>query len=343
MSLMKKQLGRLFAVVVIALLLASAVLVAGRLDARPRTDDAFIDADIVHLAPEVSGRIVSLNVRNNQAVRAGDVLFVIDPEPFRLKRDAARAQTRALEAKIDDTLNEVASQMSRADAAHTGIANAQAQFALAASTLARLEPLLGKGFVTAQQIDQARTARDSARIALDQAIQQATAARQAVSSVRPLQQQLEASRASEALAERDLEKTEVKAPCNGKVIGLEITQGEFATTGHPLFTLIDTGTWYAVANFRETELALMPPGTRATVFVMSDPTRPLAGVVESIGWGVLPDEATLVNGVPRVVKTLDWVHLAQRFPVRVRLENPADDLVRLGQTAVVVIRRGDGA
>ena len=199
-------------------------------------------------------------------------------------------------------------------------ATPEAQLALASSTLARQEPLLGKGFVTAQQIDQARTARDSARIALDQAIQQAQAARQAVSSVRPLQEQLAASQVNETLAERDLGKTVVEAPFDGKIIGLNVAVGEYASTGHPIFTLIDTSKWYAVANFRETEIVRMAPGTAATVYVMGQPERPLQGHVESVGWGVLPEEATLVNGVPRVMKTLDWVRLAQRFPVRILLD-----------------------
>ncbi|MTJ83629.1 MAG: multidrug transporter subunit MdtN [Telmatospirillum sp.] len=338
---MKTLFGRLFAVVALASLVVTGVLVLMRLDARPRTDDAFLDADIVHFAPEVSGRIVTLNVRTNQSVKAGDILFVIDPEPYQLKLDSARAQTRSLEAKVDDTLNEVASQVSRADAARTGIDNARAQLALATSTLARLEPLLGKGFVTAQQVDQARTARDSARITLDQTIIQAEAARQGVSSVRPLSAQLEASRASEALALRDLGKTVVRAPFDAKVIGLEVAAGEYATAGHPLFTLIDTSRWYAVANFRETELDRMPPGTPATVYVMSDPKRAIAGHVDSIGWGVVPDGASLVNGVPRVVKTLDWVHLAQRFPVRIRLDHPEEAFMRIGATAVAVIHHDE--
>jgi multidrug efflux system membrane fusion protein len=338
---MRRDLGRLFAALVILSLVVSATLVLFRMDARPRTDDAFLEADVVHLAPDISGRIVSLNVRNNQSVQAGDILFVIDPQPYELRRNAARAQSRALAAKIDDTLNQVASQVSRADAAHTGIANAQAQLALAASTLARLEPLLGKGFVTAQQIDQARTARDSARITLDQAIQQAQAARQSVTSVRPLQEQLAASQVNEALAERDLEKTVVTAPFDGKVIGLNVAVGEWASTGHPVFTLIDTSKWYAVANFRETEIARMSPGTAATVYLMGQPERALQGHVDSVGWGVLPEEVSLVNGVPRVTKTLDWVRLAQRFPVRILLDQPPDEMMRVGASAVVVVRLDD--
>ena len=337
MTQLVKSAGRLFTVAVILILAVSAVLVAFKLDARPRTDDAYLDADIIHLAPDVSGRIVALNIHNNQSVKAGDVLFVIDADPYKFKLDAARAQTRALEAKIEDTLNEVASQVSRADAAHTAIGNAKAQLELASSTLARMEPLLAKGFVTAEQIDQARTARDSARITLDQVIQQAQAAKQAVSSVRPLEEQLTAAKANEALAARDLEKTTVRAPFDGKVVGLSIATGEYASAGHPLFTLIDTSHWYAVANFRETEIAAMTPGTKATVYLMGRPDVPLAGHVESVGWGVTPDQATMVNGVPRVAKTLDWVRLAQRFPVRVELDNPPQDAVRMGASAVVVV------
>ncbi len=339
---MKKRIGRLFAGATVLLLVATAVLVALRLDSRPRTDEAFIEADVIHLAPEVSGRITALPVRNNQKVQAGDVLFVIDPEPFELKKNAATAQSRALEARIDDALSQVASQVSKADAATTGIGNARAQLAQASSTLARLEPLLGKGFVTAEQVDQARTARDKARIALDESIQQAQAARQAVSSVRPLEEQLAASRASEALAQRDLEKSVVRAPFNGKIIGLNVAVGEYASTGHPIFTLIDTGRWYAVANFRETEIFGMAPGTAATVYLMADPKRALTGHVDSVGWGVTPDDASLVNGIPRVVKTLDWVKLAQRFPVRILLDHPPEETMRIGASAVVVVRYDDG-
>jgi multidrug efflux system membrane fusion protein len=338
---MHKTIARLFVVAVVLVLAVSAVLVARRLDTRPRTDDAFVEADIVHLAPDVSGRIVSLSIRNNQSVHAGDVLFVIDPQPYELKLAGARAQSRALEAKIEDSLNEVASQVSRADAVHTGIGTARAQLALTSSTLARLEPLLGKGFVTAEQVDQARTARDSARIALDQAVQQAQAARQAVSSVRPLEEQLAASRANEALAVRDLDKTVVRAPFDGKVIGLNVAAGEYASAGHPIFTLIDTSRWYAVANFRETEIAAMTPGTAATVYLMAQPDRPLSGHIDSIGWGVLPDDATRTGDMPRVVKTLDWVRLAQRFPVRILLDQPPQDILRIGASAVVVIRHDD--
>ena len=116
----------------IAILIVSSVLVVLRLDERPRTDDAYLLAYFANIAPEVSGRIISLNIENNQSVHAGDVLFVIDPEPFQFKLDATRAQ-----------------------------------YKLATITLERMEPLLHKGYVTAEEIDEARATKDSTRAAED--------------------------------------------------------------------------------------------------------------------------------------------------------------------------------
>lgn len=268
---MKKLTGKLIFVSSLALLVVSATLTIKRLDERPRTDDAFLMADVANIAPDVSGRIVGLPVLNNQQVRAGDTLLVIDPEPYRLKLIAARARC-----------------------------------SLAESTLARNEPLLGQGYVTPEQIDQMRTAREDARSAL-------------------------------ALAERDMKNTVLRAPVAGRIDGLNVSAGEYAVTGRPLFTLINTAKWYAVANFRETELAKMSPGTPAVVYLMSHPDRPLAGHIDSAGYGVLPDDGSLVNGIPKIPRTLNWVRLSQRFPVRVLLDAPPDELMRLGASAVVVI------
>jgi multidrug efflux system membrane fusion protein len=195
--------GALFSLTAIAAAIVAIVLTAQRLDHRPRTDDAFIDADVVHMAPDVSGRVVALNVRDNQPVRAGDVLFTIDPEPFRLQLAQARAQLAGLIAQLDVTTDQVASQNSKADAANTQIGSAQAQLSLATSTLARLTPLLLRGFVTPQQVDQARTSQRTAQIALQQARQQAQEAKQGVTSVKPVEQQIAAARAALALAERN--------------------------------------------------------------------------------------------------------------------------------------------
>src|ERR1700737_1867679 len=130
----RKALGILVSLLALAGLLVTGVLAARRIDQRPRTDDAYLQADLVHMAPDVSGRIVELDVRDNQAVNKGDVLFRIDPEPYRMRVDQARAAVRGLEAKLGLTADQVGAQASKADAAASGISTAEAQRALATST-----------------------------------------------------------------------------------------------------------------------------------------------------------------------------------------------------------------
>jgi membrane fusion protein, multidrug efflux system len=339
MSALRKTLGVLVSLLALIGVIVTGGLVLLQIDQRPRTDDAYLQADLVHMAPDVSGRIVELDVRDNQKVRRGQVLFRIDPEPYRLRVDQARGTVLGLEGTLAVTADQVASQTSKADAATHGIAAAEAERTLAASTLARMEPLLGRGFVTAQQVDQARTAQRTSQIALVQAQLQAAEARQGITSTKPIEGELEAARATLALAERDLKKTVVRAPCDGRITALDIASGEFAVEGHPLFTIIDTEHWYAIGNFRETDLSGIRPGHRATVYAMAQPSRALRGVVDSLGWGVASDVSATFGGLPHVERTLNWVQIAARFPVRILLDAPPEELMRYGATAVIVIEK----
>ena len=339
MLAVRRALGILVSLLALVGVLVTVILATRRIDQRPRTDDAYLQADLIHMAPDVSGRIIELDVRDNQAVHKGDVLFRIDPEPYQMRVDQARAAVRGLEAKLGLTADQVAAQTSKADAAASGIGTAEAQRALATSTLARMEPLLGHGFVTAQQVDQARTAQRTAQLALQQARLQADEARQAIINTKPTEAELEGARATLALAERDLNKTIVRAPSDGRITALDIAAGEFAATGHPLFTIIDTEHWYAIGNFRETDLAGIAPGQRATVYVLAQPSRPVRGNIDSLGWGVASDVSATIGGLPHVERTLNWVRIAARFPVRVLLDAPPDDLMRYGATAVIVIEK----
>jgi membrane fusion protein, multidrug efflux system len=333
----RKALGIVVSLVALAGVIATVVLATLRIDQRPRTDDAYLQADLVHMAPDVSGRIVEVDVRDNQKVRKGDVLFRIDAEPYRLRVDQAHAAVLGLQAKVALTADQVVAQTSGAGAAARGVGSAEAQRVLASSTLARIEPLLGRGFVTAQQVDQARTAQRTAQIALQQAQLQADEARQAITNTKPTEAELDGARATLALAERDLNKTVVRAPCDGRITALDIAAGEFAAVGVPLFTIIDTEHWYAIGNFRETDLAGIEPGQRATVYVMAQPTRPVSGKVDSLGWGVASDVSATFGGLPHVERTLNWVRIAARFPVRILLDAPPDNLMRYGASAVIVI------
>ena len=313
------------------------IFVLDRLHQRPRTEDAYLSADIVHLAPEVSGRIVSLAVRDNQHVQRGQILFVIDPEPFEYRVQQAEAQVENLKAQIDVQTNQVSSQLSRAGAEASSVNAARARLSLAQATQARLEPLTRQGFVTRESLDQARTETRSAEAGLQSALQAALSAQQAVRSVAPLRAELAAAQAVLKEAERDLRQTTVRAPCDGIVTDLTVAAGEFATTGHPVFTLIDDEHWWAIANFRETQLSALEPGQKVKIYAMAKPDQPIHGVIDSLNAGVVPDEGTSAGGLPKVPRTLNWVRIAQRFPVRILLRDPPTRLMRIGATVVVVV------
>lgn len=330
-------LARLIAALAVAAALGLTVWTLYALDRRPRTHDAYLFAYSAGIAPEVSGRIVALHITNNQRVKRGQPLVDIDPEPFELRVRQARAQVAALKAQISLTGRQVASQISGADAAATQINHARAQLELAQDTLRRLEPLLGKGYVTTQQIDEASTNERNAAVALTTTTQQARQARQAVGDTESLIAQLEGAEATLALAERDLRLTTLPAPYDGLVVGLGIAEGAYAVTGHSLFTLIKSDEWYAIADFRETEVPQIGVGDRATVWVMGSDDQPIRGHVESLGAGVQPQDNG-GPGLPVVGRTLNWVVVAQRFPVWVRLDDPPPQLTRIGATVSVRVQ-----
>jgi multidrug efflux system membrane fusion protein len=141
------------------------------------------------------------------------------------------------------------------------------------------------------------------------------------------------------LAELNLSYCEVRAPFPGRVISLNISAGAYASEGVPVFSLLDSRHWYVMANFREGEIRHMAPGTTAEVYLMSAPERRFRGKVQGIGWAVEPeDEIDLPHSLPYVKRELNWVHVAQRFPVRIEVEDPDPNLFRMGESAVAIIK-----
>lgn len=333
----RETLGKLVAAVAAVsavTLIIVAMIVADR---SPRTHDAYIYAYSSGITPEVSGRIVWIGIRNDQTVRKGDVLVRIDPEPFQLRVQQADAQIASLEAQIDLTGRQVTSQGSGALAAAREEDRARQQLTLAHNTRMRLEPLLGKGFVTAQQVDQAKTDERAAEAQVAAAAQQAAQAKESIGDVESLKAQLLGARASRALAERDLRESSITAPVDGRITGFNLALGSFAAQGHPLFTVVDDSQWYAVANFRETDLRYLKQGRRATVWLMGRESEPLTGAVVSLGAGVQPSGA-VGPGLPEVDRNLNWVIVAQRFPVWIRLDNGRAPFLRIGATASVRVK-----
>lgn len=137
----------------------------------------------------------------------------------------------------------------------------------------------------------------------------------------------------------DLQRCRVYAPFDARVTNLNISVGQYARTGMQVFTLIDTTAWWVLGNFKETQLRHLAPGMPADVYLMTRPDIHFRGVVESIGFGVTPEDISASNGnLPNVRRTLNWVRLAQRFPVRVRILHPDPRFYRLGASATAIIR-----
>lgn len=281
---------------------------------------------------------------------------------------ASGAATRSASANVDKAQASV--REAEADVAHSEAAldRARAESSYAENNLHRVEPLLAKQYVTVDQVDQARTTeRASAQsvheaesqLALNRAhlntmlaalaqakasAEQSTAqfhqSESSVLTLDPLVAQRQGRVAAIATAQYNYDQCRVYAPFDARVTNLVISQGAYAHIGQEIFTLIDTRVWWVLANFRETQLKHVQPGMTADVYVMSDPNLRFTGIVESTGYGVTPDPSfwgRITPGLPDVQRTLSWVHLASRYPVRIRIESPSD-VIRLGESAVVVIR-----
>ena len=334
-SLKKAPRNKLPALLLALLALVVLIFVIWRVDSKPATDDAYVSADTIDVVPEVSGRIVELAVVDNQQVKQGDLLFRIDPRPYEASLAKAEASLAALDKQIMLTQRSVDAQKFAASSVEATVSKARADAKQASDTLKRTEPLLAQGFVSAEDVDRARTAQRASEADLNAVLLQAQQAASAVSGVDALVAQRVAVEADIALTKLHLEMATVRAPFDGRVVSLKTSIGQFASAMKPIFTLIDTRHWYVIANFRETDLKNIHTGTPATLRLMSDSGKTFSGKVDSIGYGVLPDDGGIViGGLPRVSRSINWVRVAQRFPVKIMVDKPDAGLFRIGASAV---------
>jgi multidrug efflux system membrane fusion protein len=275
---------------------------------------------------------------------------------------SSQADVMRFAAVIDEARADVAN-------AEQGVRRARAEWTYANNNLHRIEPLLARQFVTVDQVDRARSVeivqaqalkqaesqlrlaqaglqsaiaqQERSRAVVEQSKAQHEQTQHAVTTLEPLVNQRGARESAVKTARYNLDNCRVYAPFDARVTSLTISEGAYAHIGEQVFTLIDARTWWAVGNFREGQLQHITPGMRADVYVLTKPNVRFSGVVESVGFGVTPDPDRIgrfTTGLPDLQRTLNWVHLATRYPVRVRVENPTSDLFRVSGSAVVVIR-----
>jgi multidrug efflux system membrane fusion protein len=353
------KLGRIIGTLIVLGALVTGALVWRINYQHPRTNDAMVRANIVGIAPEVSGRIVELHVEDNQYVKQGDLLYVIDPRPYQAKLAQARAELLVAEKEVDSrrassgsaelAIERLEHQRTAAEAEVNRI---EAEDEYLHSYLERLEPLAEKQYVTADQLKQARSkyaashaeladarAKElSARSAIDEAKSDSRRAVSLIAQVGDVNARIEAARAVVAAAELDVEYCSVRAPFDAYVTNLNTREGEYARTGTQLFALVDDRHWYAIANFKETYLQSIKPGQEAEVFLVGYPGKRYRGVVTGIGWANYPDNTKQQGVLPEVQRTLNWVILASRFPVRIEIhERDPEHPLRMGMTAFVTV------
>jgi len=280
--------------------------------------------------------------------------------------EAARATLSQTTTAIRTSSSAVDVSKATVSRAQATVSAAKAQLTLANNNLNRIEPLLAKRYVTVEQVDTERTAvrvaqgnYDEAQAALTQAEAQQGQAEfrlreadslaaesqaklaqsiHAIDRIETLKSQRPAKAAKVDSARLDLERCHVFAPFDAYVTNMNISEGAYARPGSPMFTLVDARTWWVVANYREAELRSIRKGDRVDVYLMEHPDHKFRGVVESVGYGVFPEDGKVSDGLPDIEKTLNWVHLSARFPVRIRVEDPDPSLFRIGASSVTVVR-----
>jgi multidrug efflux system membrane fusion protein len=342
--------------------------VSGRLTELPVADNAFVKqgATLFVIDPRPYEYALQQALSDQEALEQQ----IIDAKRHIAAQTSAAEAARAGLSNSQTGIQTAGSQIDASSAAVTRAraaeAAAEAQLKLATNNLNRIEPLLKKQYVTVEQIDQATTTvhvaqgnYDEAQAALLQAQasqQQATLhkieasslvseqqaklgqALHTIDTVDTLVSQRPAKAAKVESARLDLERTRVVAPFDAYVTNMNISIGAYARPGAPIFTLIDTRAWYVIANYRESKLKNIHLKDHVDVFLMGHPDRRFSGTVESIGYGVFPEDGGVAQGLPNIDRTLNWVHLSTRFPVRIRVQDPDPDLFRIGATAVTVVR-----
>ena len=285
------------------------------------TDNAYVQQDKVSVSAQVTGNIVAVAVRENQQVAAGDLLFSIDPEPFRIAIAQADAAIASAQVRVTGLETELAT---------TGvdISGAREDVAFFEQEYRRQSELMQRGFTTRARLQQAEHALSDARSKLAEADAAAMEARAALATapVAPgVNPAVLAAQAQRRRAQLELSRAEVRAPVAGKISQADRLQlGQMMTQGLPALTIVRSGDSWVEANFKETDLARMRVGQPAKLDFDAYPDMEVRGHVASIGAGTGSEFSVL----PAQNASGNWVKVTQRVPVRIAIDGkPARPLI----------------
>lgn len=291
---------------------------------------------MTQIAPQVDGRVTAIHVTDNQRVAAHQLLFELDTRPYAYAVDQ-------LQAELTLARNEVALLERDLDLANELVDQVNADLVFARKEYERYASSAARGATPMIQVDQAKDRLSVSQALLQQSMAKRAKVTESLSAMIGDENALVAKvQASLQKAEYDLQQTKIFAPTDGSVTNLQLTTGTYVRAGTPVMTFVDTTDWWIVGNFRENSLALMQPGQEAEVTLAMYPGRTFDAVVESVGWGVGDGQGIPSGDLPEIENPKDWVNLARRFPVRLRLRtSEMDKDLRVGGSVTVVVYTGE--
>jgi multidrug resistance efflux pump len=322
-------------VLVLILLSLTWYLLADRFT--PYTQQARVGAFVIPVASEVAGRVTRVNVRNNQDVKAGEVLFEVDPQPYQIAVDRARADLESTRRQIGASTAGIAS-------AQANLRAAQANELKARQDNQRLEGLYREdpGTISVRLLEVSRANRE-------QAVSQVAAARAEVQRAREQEGGSEEDNAllrsaATALskAELDLSNTQIRARSAGLITDLRTDAGQFAAAGSPVMTLIAIHDVWISADMTENNLGLVNLDTPVSIVLDALPGEVFEGRVRSVGYGVSVGQTPAPGTLPSVQNSRDWLRPAQRFPVIIEFSEESMNTLRKSR-GIHAIRAGGQA
>lgn len=305
------------------------------------TDNAYVRGDVTSMAPKVGGYVVSVAVKDNQAVRPGDILFRIDDRDYRAKLAQAEANVKAAEARLANSGEDIRLQHILVRQAAAQRSAAVADLGLARKTSNRRNELIDGGAVSQAQLDESETARSRAEAGVSVSTASIDAQRQRVELL-GTQREAAVAALAQAVAARDLaridlENTVVRAPIAGVVGNRQVRVGRLVTPGASLLDIVPVADLYVVANFKETQLKHIRPGQGAQIRVDGYPDVVINGVVDSLA----PGSGSAFALIPADNATGNFVRVVQRVPVKIRIQrNPLPGRLVPGLSARVEVERG---
>jgi multidrug resistance efflux pump len=326
------------------------------------------------MAPRVFGQIVELPIKDNQIVHVGDLLYRMDPRPYEIALARAQAQLAVVEFDVKALADSVQVAQSKIETSNAEVNRAeseivrrkadvvatQARADYAADYLSRVKPLLEQEFITADRVALAQSDMEAAKAAVaaanagvasaeaslvaaktsvTSAKSEENKARNALAQVGDVNVRVAAARVEVDDAKLNLYYCEVRASVEGWVTNLNTNVGAFVKVGDTLFSIVQNTEWWVMANFLETEIEQIRVGQEVAVYIYAYPGHRFKGTVQGIGWALFQANGATMQSLPDVKPTLNWVRLAQRFPVRITLA-PFDEQYpyRMGATVTAIVK-----